>query len=173
MARGDHIYVNRVGGVYSHHGIDCGDGSVIHYHRRRRSWRSQHVIERTDLASFSGGEQLLVRDYSEFAHTVQSLDTPGALVQVAGRRFQGLLDRLRGIALAELDFSPDAVVARARSRLGESRFDLATNNCEHFAAWCKTGLSSSSQIDAVWRLSLSYPDFVLRRSRGLVTRLLD
>ncbi len=29
MARGDHIRVNR--GIYSHHGIDCGDGTVIHY----------------------------------------------------------------------------------------------------------------------------------------------
>ncbi|HRT20579.1 MAG TPA: lecithin retinol acyltransferase family protein, partial [Candidatus Hydrogenedentes bacterium] len=29
MARGDHIKVRRF--LYSHHGIDCGDGTVIHY----------------------------------------------------------------------------------------------------------------------------------------------
>ena len=29
MAKGDHIYVCRFG--YTHHGIDCGDGTVIHY----------------------------------------------------------------------------------------------------------------------------------------------
>ena len=29
MARGDHIRVRRFG--YWHHGVDCGDGTVIHY----------------------------------------------------------------------------------------------------------------------------------------------
>lgn len=29
MARGDHLKVQRIG--YTHHGIDCGDGTVIHY----------------------------------------------------------------------------------------------------------------------------------------------
>ncbi|MFV0278954.1 MAG: lecithin retinol acyltransferase family protein, partial [Parahaliea sp.] len=29
MAAGDHIYAHRVGGVYAHHGIDCGNGNVI------------------------------------------------------------------------------------------------------------------------------------------------
>ena len=29
MAIGDHIFVQCTG--YSHHGIDCGDGSVIHF----------------------------------------------------------------------------------------------------------------------------------------------
>lgn len=29
MVRGDHIFVDR--GIYDHHGIYCGDGTVIHY----------------------------------------------------------------------------------------------------------------------------------------------
>ncbi|TRU83670.1 MAG: NC domain-containing protein, partial [Microcystis novacekii Mn_MB_F_20050700_S1D] len=37
MARGDQIYAYRellnLQGVYAHHGIDCGDGSVIHYRK--------------------------------------------------------------------------------------------------------------------------------------------
>ena len=37
MARGDQIYVMRplinMDGVYEHHGIDCGDGTVIHYYK--------------------------------------------------------------------------------------------------------------------------------------------
>lgn len=31
MARGDHVKVKRMGGLYTHHGIDLGDGRVIHY----------------------------------------------------------------------------------------------------------------------------------------------
>ena len=31
MGKGDHIRVKRAGGVYYHHGLDVGDGYVIHY----------------------------------------------------------------------------------------------------------------------------------------------
>lgn len=41
------------------------------------------------------------------------------------------------------------VVQRAFSRLGESGYNLLTNNCEHFATWCKTGKAKSAQIVAV------------------------
>jgi hypothetical protein len=40
-----------------------------------------------------------------------------------------------------------SVIARARSRLGENRYCLATNNCEHFATWCITGARESRQVD--------------------------
>jgi hypothetical protein len=38
------------------------------------------------------------------------------------------------------------VIGRAESRLGEQRYDLFFNNCEHFATWCKTGRSESAQL---------------------------
>lgn len=44
-------------------------------------------------------------------------------------------------------FSPREVVQRARQRLGESNYNLLTNNCEHLARWCKTGKARSSQVD--------------------------
>lgn len=37
-------------------------------------------------------------------------------------------------------------VRRARSRLGENRYRLLTNNCEHFCAWCLYGESRSEQV---------------------------
>jgi hypothetical protein len=43
--------------------------------------------------------------------------------------------------------SPRETVRRARSRLGECEYSLFTNNCEHFAFWCKTGTSRSPQLD--------------------------
>ena len=43
---------------------------------------------------------------------------------------------------------PAEAVARAQSRLGESGYNLYQNNCEHFARWCVTGKSQSSQVDA-------------------------
>jgi len=44
-------------------------------------------------------------------------------------------------------FSGKETVNRARSRLGEKKYDLIFNNCEHFAFWCKTGRSKSIQVE--------------------------
>jgi hypothetical protein len=52
MAKGDHIRVRR--GVYFHHGIDCGDGRVIHYNGsplRRRDAK----VACTSMDEFSRG----------------------------------------------------------------------------------------------------------------------
>ncbi len=63
MARGDQIYVMRpfVGmeGVYEHHGIDCGDGTVIHY-----SKRGEATIRRTSMATFAAGKPIFLKTYS-------------------------------------------------------------------------------------------------------------
>ena len=109
MAKGDCIYVYRnfgaLAGVYKHYGIDCGDGTVIHYRK------PSEVIERTSMETFSQGNPVYVAKYS------------------------------KGFA-----YIPDVVVERAKSRLGEHDYNLLSNNCEHFACWCKTGISDSKQV---------------------------
>jgi hypothetical protein len=45
----------------------------------------------------------------------------------------------------------DEAVRRARSRLGENRYRLLTNNCEHFCAWCLLGESHSEQVHCCLR----------------------
>jgi hypothetical protein len=109
MAKGDCIYVYRnfgqLEGIYKHYGIDCGDGTVIHYRK------PSEVIEQTSIASFSRGNPVYVAEYSE-----------------------------------GFGYIPDVVVERAKSRLGERDYNLLSNNCEHFASWCKTGINDSKQI---------------------------
>ena len=109
MALGDQLYVDREflkqDGVYKHHGIDCGDGTVIHYRK------PSEIVERTSLATFGRGNPVYVKEY------------------------------LQGFC-----FIPEVVVERAESRLGEDKYNLLFNNCEHFATWCKTGISDSKQI---------------------------
>jgi hypothetical protein len=41
----------------------------------------------------------------------------------------------------------EAIVRRARSRLGERRYAILSNNCEHFCSWCQVGESRSKQVD--------------------------
>jgi len=49
-----------------------------------------------------------------------------------------------------LAFAPADVVARARSRLGEDRYRLTSNNCEHFSHWCRSGRNASAQVDRLF-----------------------
>lgn len=44
---------------------------------------------------------------------------------------------------------PEEVVRRARLRLGENRYRVLTNNCEHFCEWCIRGEPRSYQVDAL------------------------
>jgi len=40
-----------------------------------------------------------------------------------------------------------AIVHRARSRLGERRYHLLENNCEHFCTWCQAESARSLQVE--------------------------
>ncbi|MEM8677141.1 MAG: lecithin retinol acyltransferase family protein [Cyanobacteria bacterium P01_G01_bin.67] len=63
MAKGDCIYVYRnfgqLSGLYKHYGIDCGDGTVIHYRK------PSETIERTSWATFSRGNPVYTAEYSD------------------------------------------------------------------------------------------------------------
>lgn len=50
-------------------------------------------------------------------------------------------------------FSDDEICERALSRLNENNYSLVTNNCEHFATWCVTGVERSDQVEAVKELT--------------------
>lgn len=59
-------------------------------------------------------------------------------------------------------FGGAAAVERARDRLGENRYSLWANNCEHFVEWAIGGRPRSAQVDAVIS--------PLRTNLGWVTR---
>ena len=60
MAAADHLEVPRQHGLFNHHGIDLGDGSVAHYLEGRE-------ILRSPLDAFSRGQPLTVVSYPEGA----------------------------------------------------------------------------------------------------------
>ena len=39
----------------------------------------------------------------------------------------------------EITHTPREVIARAKSRCGEQKYNLLFNNCEQFTAWCRAG----------------------------------
>ena len=52
-----------MGGLYSHHGIDCGDGTVVHYWPDETPLGSS--IQRTMLEEFAEGGGVEVQQYAE------------------------------------------------------------------------------------------------------------
>lgn len=53
MGRADHIYVSR--GIYTHHGIDAGDGTVIHFSGEPKGNRDADIKRSTLTEFLSGG----------------------------------------------------------------------------------------------------------------------
>lgn len=47
---------------------------------------------------------------------------------------------------AQRKFSRDEIRERALSRLGEDKYHLIFNNCEHFSNWCVSGEHQSEQV---------------------------
>ena len=54
----------------------------------------------------------------------------------------------------ESTYSPQEIVLRARSRLGENRYNVLRNNCEHFCNWCISGRSRSIQVERPGAITL-------------------
>ena len=64
---------------------------------------------------------------------------------------------------AEAGFDADEVIRRARTRLGEKRYRLLTNNCEHLCSWCLFGENRSQQVEACF----THPRVALHAVAGL------
>jgi len=73
---------------------------------------------------------------------------------------------VRGHSAARFDGTE--VISRARSRLGEDRYRLFSNNCEHFCEWCLRDEHRSYQVERL----LALPRRLARRCGDTIARLL-
>ena len=80
--------------------------------------------------------------YSGFSGSWQC----GPVEEVSLSRFSAGRE-LRVVHHPKSVFSPEEIVRRASSRLGENDYRLLTNNCEHFCNWCLDGVSRSAQVE--------------------------
>lgn len=80
MARGDHIFARRPL-LYTHHGIDCGDGYVIHYTGEIGS-KANAAVRRTPLEDFlADAEEARIVKY-------EKCDAPDTVVARAESRLR-------------------------------------------------------------------------------------
>ena len=141
---GDVIRVNR--GLYSHYGVYVADSNhVIHYTGATGPEDFNGIVRETTLAEFlNGAENFSVCNFPERPQNDSRL-----LARKKGGLFQ-LWQLFKAIRLKDYHlYSGEETVQRARSKLGEGGYNLALNNCEHFAVWCKTGGKDSSQVDHI------------------------
>jgi hypothetical protein len=125
-------------GACSHHGIDLGDGTVVHWtipagetkRCAKDGYKQLAEIRRTSLAEFSGSQPVWVRQYSYC-------------------------------------FDSETVVARALALVGRRGYDLTDNNCEHFACWCKTGRHHSQQVNDVMAVVVGAAGLITTVGGGL------
>ena len=117
---GDHIRVQRIGGLYAHHGVYVSDEEVIHFTGKENDsildWSKPEVIS-SDLDYFLKGGVLEIKEYTD-------------------EEFQDL-------------YAPEQIVTYARACLGDKGYHLAFNNCEHFANICTLGRFRSNQVERV------------------------
>lgn len=118
--KADHIRVMRIGGLYAHHGVYISDDEVIH---------------------FTGQDDDSILDWSKCEVIKTDLQTflKGGTVEVkeyTDEEFQDL-------------YSPEQIVIYARSCIGDKGYNLAFNNCEHFANVCTLGRFRSQQVERV------------------------
>ncbi len=139
---GDVIRVNR--GLYSHYGVYAADSNhVIHYTGATGPDDFNGIVRETTLEEFlNGAESFTVCNFPEHPQNFPAKRNAKGLVKI--------LQLIRIIKMINYHlYSGEETVERARSRLGEGSYNLALNNCEHFAVWCKTGVKDSSQVNKV------------------------
>ncbi|WP_343337743.1 hypothetical protein TPELB_28370 [Terrisporobacter petrolearius] len=147
---GDVICVNH--GIYNHFGIFVDKNHVIHYSGKEKDmFFREMVIDETDMENFLGGsDKYYVYRFSQ--------DKPSNVNRIRAEGLgRDLIDDVQALYLIyqiknKIKFkvyTPEETVKRARSRIGERKFLLHANNCEHFAIWCKTGVRQSYQVNAV------------------------
>ncbi|AFZ03464.1 lecithin retinol acyltransferase family protein [Calothrix sp. PCC 6303] len=72
----------------------------------------------------------------------------------------------RSIKIQEYEkcYCSERVVKRAKKRLGERKYNLILNNCEHFTYWCKTGKHKSRQVKDMIKIpKIKIPTIKLRK----------
>lgn len=124
------------------------------------------------------GSRMIVRRRAYFHHGIYSGN--GRVIHYAGwfRSLRGLVEevtleqftqgrRYRVGRTPPDRHSGEAIVLHARSRLGERRYHLLRNNCEHFCNWCQLGERRSEQVEALMRPALSLIAFLRAPLQGV------
>lgn len=128
-------------GLYQHYAIYIGNDRVIHYCGETKDFDGRVTVHEAPLSDFlKGSKNYFVVWFDDGSPIKIQASTSFVFPDYYDRDFQM---RERQV------HSSQETIRRAKSRLGEADYNLVSNNCEHFAMWCKTGVAESSQVRQV------------------------
>ena len=173
---GDVIGIDRMGGIYEHFAIYIGNDRVIHYQGENGDFAdptihedpfSKFINEEGDPISrfinkhefpfsefLKEDEKYFVLLFDEEHENVIKLRPTTQFMKAEVMERNSLFSIFN-----DEDFhlySARQTITRARKRLGEDEYKLLRQNCEHFAVWCKTGVSCSFQVKKV----ITWPEII-------------
>lgn len=130
--------------VYEHYAVYIGDKKVVHYAGDDADFNGTIKVQIATLDAFLKSDKdyfvLFFEENNIIPHKIQSTTQ----FNLSDINYGYMLD-LKKCKEYRL-YSPAETVERALSRVGEDEYSLILNNCEHFAVWCKTGVSESYQV---------------------------
>ncbi len=159
---GDIIGVVRKNGMYEHYGIYVSDTCIVHYGIPATQSHLAAQIHCTSLRYFLKDDtDYFVLDFPKpYQPPVRIQNGVSPVRDEVSEQLARTLQQTYGYHL----YSPEETVARARSRIGEEKFNLITNNCEHFAIWCKTGVNESIQVNGMLSMLTGHQNWKFHKS---------
>lgn len=142
------IVRKKVWNLYEHYGVYIGNGKVVHYSGMGTDFKGNVCVQEDTL------EHFLKEDKDYFVLYFDKSYVAPRKIQVKTEFNLDDMNLATSLCLTQKNqfklYSPQETVKRALSRVGEEKYDLLFNNCEHFAVWCKTGISESYQVERVF-----------------------
>ncbi|KAJ0400135.1 hypothetical protein ATCC90586_007217 [Pythium insidiosum] len=127
FAVGDVLRFDR--GEFSHLAIFVGDGRVIHL------WSPTN----------DGAFHVRIDTIRYVLLCQRNVDDDPATPPPSPLHYTAAMDARMQRDHSATPFSGEEVVRRARTRLGETRYDLLSYNCEHFVTWARYDVGASPQ----------------------------
>lgn len=135
--------------LYDHYAVYIGNDQVIHYSTKgcAGDFFGEVTIHQAPIKDFlQNDENFFVLFFEDDRHAPKKIYRKSEMLTGdAVLRNQLIYSMSEKFHL----YSPEETIERAKSKIGEAEYNLATNNCEHFALWCKTGVATSFQVKKV------------------------
>ncbi|XP_025111708.1 lecithin retinol acyltransferase-like [Pomacea canaliculata] len=141
LTKGDLVEFPR--GTYSHWGIYAGNQRIIHL----VADEEKKIIINGVSRQLNNCKGPMAVSGAAHAKAGGSRQTKG---EIRDEDFFAVAEDSKAMKNNQLDhkyrvYTPDEIVRRAMSEIGRTDYDLFTNNCEHFATWCRYGIAISLQ----------------------------
>lgn len=141
--------------LYEHYAVYIGDGNVVHYSGSGADFKGEVCVQKDTLKQFlKGDDNYFVLYFDKTFKTPRKIQVKTSF-NWNDVNFENQLCITNGKKYKI--YSANETIERALSRVGENKYNLLLNNCEHFAIWCKTGVSESYQVKRVLNTLINSP----------------